>query len=112
MFWSLGNESGFGTAFVEAGRFVRQYDPTRLIHYEEDRDASIADIYSTMYTRHKDLELLGRDSSKIKPHIVCEYAHAMGNGPGAERILGNFSKYPRLQGRVYLGMDRSWFEKD
>ena len=81
MFWSLGNESGFGTAFVEAGRFVRQYDPTRLIHYEEDRDASIADIYSTMYTRHKDLELLGRDSSKIKPHIVCEYAHAMGNGP-------------------------------
>ena len=59
MFWSLGNESGFGTAFVEAGRFVRQYDPTRLIHYEEDRDASIADIYSTMYTRHKDLELWG-----------------------------------------------------
>ena len=49
---------------MEAGRFVRQYDPTRLIHYEEDRDASIADIYSTMYTRHKDLELLGRDSSK------------------------------------------------
>lgn len=99
MFWSLGNESGFGTAFVEAGRFVRQYDPTRLIHYEEDRDASIADIYSTMYTRHKDLELLGRDSSKIKPHIVCEYAHAMGNGPGGLKEYWEiFRKYPRLQG--------------
>ena len=35
--WSLGNESGFGSNFVTAGRFVKEYDPSRLIHYEEDR---------------------------------------------------------------------------
>ena len=79
LFWSLGNESGFGSSFVASGRFIKEYDPTRLVHYEEDRDASIADVYSTMYTRHKALENLGRDTAKKKPHVVCEYAHAMGN---------------------------------
>lgn len=99
VFWSLGNESGFGTGFVEAGKFVKTYDPTRLIHYEEDRDASIADVYSTMYTRHAELERLGRDTSKMKPHIVCEYAHAMGNGPGGLKEYWEiFRRYPRLQG--------------
>lgn len=99
LFWSLGNESGFGSNFVVSGRFVKEYDPTRPIHYEEDVDASIADVYSTMYTRHHQLELLGRDTSLPKPHIVCEYAHAMGNGPGGLKEYWEiFEKYPRLQG--------------
>lgn len=99
LFWSLGNESGFGSNFVTAGRFAKQYDPTRLVHYEEDRDASIADVYSTMYTRHHQLELLGRDTMLTKPHVVCEYAHAMGNGPGGLKEYWEiFRKYPRLQG--------------
>lgn len=99
LFWSLGNESGFGSSFVASGRFVKEYDPTRLVHYEEDRDASIADVYSTMYTRHKALENLGRDTAKKKPHVVCEYAHAMGNGPGGLKEYWEiFERYPRLQG--------------
>ena len=99
LFWSLGNESGFGSSFVASGRFIKEYDPTRLVHYEEDRDASIADVYSTMYTRHKALEILGRDTAKKKPHVVCEYAHAMGNGPGGLKEYWEiFERYPRLQG--------------
>lgn len=99
LFWSLGNESGFGTNFVVCGRFLKAYDPTRLVHYEEDRDASIADVYSTMYTRHHQLELLGRDTALPKPHVVCEYAHAMGNGPGGLKEYWEiFERYPRLQG--------------
>ena len=99
LFWSLGNESGFGSSFVASGRFLKEYDPTRLVHYEEDRDASIADVYSTMYTRHKALEDLGRDTTKKKPHVVCEYAHAMGNGPGGLKEYWEiFERYPRLQG--------------
>lgn len=99
LFWSLGNESGFGTAFTASGKFVKEYDPSRLVHYEEDRDASIADVYSTMYTRHSQLELMGKDVSKDKPHVVCEYAHAMGNGPGGLKEYWEiFEKYPRLQG--------------
>ncbi len=114
MFWSLGNESGFGHNFVASGRFAKSYDPTRLVHYEEDRDATIADMYSSMYTRHNVLELLGRDVSKKKPHIVCEYAHAMGNGPGGLKEYWEiFNKYPRLQGGfVWEWIDHGIKQKD
>lgn len=99
LFWSLGNESGFGHNFVASAKAVKAYDPTRLIHYEEDRDAVAADMYSSMYTRHHQLELMGRDVTKAKPHIICEYAHAMGNGPGGlAEYWEIFNKYPRLQG--------------
>ncbi|MEG7530681.1 MAG: glycoside hydrolase family 2 TIM barrel-domain containing protein [Hungatella sp.] len=99
LFWSLGNESGFGSNFVVGGRAIKAYDPSRLIHYEEDRDASIADMYSSMYTRHHQLDVMGKDVSKKKPHVVCEYAHAMGNGPGGLKEYWElFEKYPRLQG--------------
>lgn len=99
LFWSLGNESGFGSNFVVCGKWIKSYDPTRLIHYEEDRDASIADVYSTMYTRHHALEMLGRDELLTKPHVLCEYAHAMGNGPGGlAEYWEIIDRYPRLQG--------------
>ncbi len=99
LIWSLGNESGFGSNFVASARAVRERDAHRLIHYEEDRDASVADMYSSMYTRHAQLELLGRDTSKKKPHVVCEYAHAMGNGPGGLKEYWEiFERYKRLQG--------------
>ncbi len=32
--WSLGNESGWGENFETAGRWVKDYDPSRLLHYE------------------------------------------------------------------------------
>lgn len=114
LFWSLGNESGFGTAFTASGKFVKEYDPTRLIHYEEDRDASIADVYSTMYTRHHELEMLGKDTTKNKPHIVCEYAHAMGNGPGGLKEYWEiFERYPRLQGGfIWEWIDHGLRKKD
>lgn len=99
LFWSLGNESGFGSNFTASARWVKEYDPGRLIHYEEDRDASVADMYSSMYTSHRDLEILGRDYTKKKPHVVCEYAHAMGNGPGGLKEYWEiFDRYKRLQG--------------
>lgn len=99
LFWSIGNESGFGHNFVASARAVKSYDPSRLTHYEEDRDALAVDMYSSMYTRHHQIELWGRDTSKQKPHIVCEYAHAMGNGPGGLKEYWEiFNRYPRLQG--------------
>lgn len=97
--WSLGNESGFGSNFVVCGRTVKNIDDTRFIHYEEDANASITDVYSTMYTRQYQLDNLGKDILKDKPHIVCEYAHAMGNGPGGlNEYWEIFKKYKRLQG--------------
>ena len=98
LFWSLGNESGYGQNFKTCYDFAREYDPGRLVHYEEDRKAESADMYSSMYTTHEDLALLGLEK-KDKPHIVCEYAHAMGNGPGGLKEYWEvFYSSPRLQG--------------
>ena len=97
--WSLGNESGFGRNFEAMAAWCRQNDPTRPIHYEGDSSAKIADIYSTMYTPHEKLIEIGKDENAPKPHILCEYAHAMGNGPGGlAEYQEIFYKYKRLQG--------------
>lgn len=97
--WSLGNESEFGRNFIAMAETVRRLDPSRLIHYEGDRDVEVTDVYSTMYTRFERLEEIGRSTDGTKPHLLCEYAHAMGNGPGGlldyQRL---FRKYPRLHG--------------
>ncbi|MDR2101529.1 MAG: hypothetical protein LBP43_03055 [Treponema sp.] len=96
--WSLGNESGYGRNFAAAAELARRLDPTRPIHYEEDREALTADVYSTMYTGYEKLAELGKQGLS-KPHILCEYAHTMGNGPGGlEDYWDLFWAYPRLQG--------------
>ncbi len=96
--WSLGNESGYGPNFAAACRAVKKADPTRPVHYEEDRKAKTADVYSSMYTGVEKLEALGKQDLP-KPHVMCEYAHAMGNGPGSlEDYWALFYRYPRLQG--------------
>ena len=49
--WSLGNESGYGCNIRAMYHAAKALDDTRLVHYEEDRDAEVVDIISTMYTR-------------------------------------------------------------
>lgn len=98
--WSMGNESAFGCNFRSAAEEIRALDNTRLIHYEGDFEAEVTDVYSTMYTRLKGLkEIAESDSKGNKPHVMCEYGHAMGNGPGGLRAYQDmYRKYKRLQG--------------
>jgi beta-galactosidase/evolved beta-galactosidase subunit alpha len=97
--WSLGNESFFGRNHEAMAAWIRTHDPTRLIHYEGDRKAKVADVFSTMYTSVGDLTELGERTDLGKPHILCEYAHAMGNGPGSLlEYWETIYRYPRLQG--------------
>ncbi|MFC6465313.1 glycoside hydrolase family 2 TIM barrel-domain containing protein [Marinilactibacillus sp. GCM10026970] len=110
--WSLGNESGFGSNHQAMADWVRSHDPTRLLHYEgETREIlertkyepqelnQTADMFSTMYTDVETMEKLGKRTDLKQPHILCEYAHAMGNGPGAfKEYVDLFYNYPRLQG--------------
>src|SRR5450755_1962585 len=99
IFWSLGNESFFGRNHKAMAAWIRANDPTRLIHYEGDREAKVADVYSTMYTSSPDLAKLGEKTELSKPHILCEYGHAMGNGPGGlAEYWETIYKYRRLQG--------------
>lgn len=59
--WSLGNEAGYGANFEKAGRWVKEYDETRLTHYESSmwqtgdhiNDTSILDVESTMYADYE-----------------------------------------------------------
>ncbi|MFW0764479.1 beta-galactosidase subunit alpha [Trabulsiella odontotermitis] len=96
--WSLGNESGYGCNIRAMARATKALDDTRLIHYEEDRDAEVVDIISTMYTRVPLMNEFG-EYPHAKPRIICEYAHAMGNGPGGLSEYQNvFYRHDCLQG--------------
>lgn len=103
IFWSMGNESGWGKNFDAMYKAIKQIDPTRPIHYESKNPAyanvlSRYDIISTMYPSIENiLELMNQDRSR--PVIICEYAHSMGNSLGNFRKYWDlFYKYPRLQG--------------
>ena len=107
--WSLGNESGFGRNHAAMAAAARALDPRRPIHYEGDGDAAVSDVMSQMYTPVDGVIEAGkgravkRDGSPVaakgKPFILCEYAHAMGNGPGGlKEYWEAFYSSPVLQG--------------
>ena len=98
--WSMVNESAFGCNFRSAAEAIRELDDTRLVHYEGDFEAEVTDVYSTMYTRLKGLKEIAEYQIKgDKPHVMCEYGHAMGNGPGGLKAYQDmYRKYKRLQG--------------
>jgi beta-galactosidase/evolved beta-galactosidase subunit alpha len=97
--WSLGNESGFGCNIEKMAQWLRTYDTTRPIHYERDREGKVVDIISSMYTPIEQLIELGKREDIGKPHLLCEYAHAMGNGPGnLKEYWDVFYLYDRLMG--------------
>lgn len=98
LIWSMGNESGYGENFVAMIEACKKLDPTRLVHYEEDRYAEHVDIISTMYSRVQQMNLYGQYPHR-KPRVICEYGHAMGNGPGGiKQYQDVFDKYPTIQG--------------
>ena len=99
--WSLGNEAFYGQNHAAMYKWSKSYDMTRPVHYEGDHDFQSSDVCSFMYTGLGDLVDLGKgegDDFK-KPVILCEYGHAMGNGPGnLNEYVETFRKYRRLQG--------------
>ncbi|HIF9388732.1 TPA: beta-galactosidase subunit alpha [Photobacterium damselae] len=96
--WSLGNESGYGCNIRSMYAATKAIDDTRLVHYEEDRDAEVVDVISTMYSRAQLMNYFGEHPHE-KPRIICEYAHAMGNGPGGLTEYQNvFYAHDHIQG--------------
>lgn len=87
--WSMGNESAYGCCFEAALAWTKHFDPARLTHYESAQyrsrkrkyDFSNIDLYSNMYPSLESIENYLADAPD-KPYLMCEYAHAMGNGPG------------------------------
>jgi beta-galactosidase/evolved beta-galactosidase subunit alpha len=114
IFWSLGNESSFGVNHEAMSRWTRARDPERLIHYEgatarmldrqeagKDyaREAAAVDVISRMYPSPEKWRGEADADTTGKPYILCEYAHAMGNGPGVlTEYWDLFWNHPRMQG--------------
>ncbi|GEK57691.1 hypothetical protein CHL76_01170 [Marinococcus halophilus] len=112
--WSLGNESGFGPNHQAMADWAKDRDPGRLVHYEgetrqlmneaavrnqPDQDPTASDVFTTMYTSVEVMDRLGARTDYEKPHILCEYAHAMGNGPGGlKEYWEAIRRHDRLQG--------------
>ena len=88
--WSMGNESGHGRNFNDALAWTKHYDPSRLTHYErasfppegEEINRDNLDTYSRMYPSIQEIDQYFEDGKIGKPYVLCEYSHAMGNGPG------------------------------
>ncbi|MFF3354036.1 glycoside hydrolase family 2 TIM barrel-domain containing protein [Streptomyces sp. NPDC002917] len=112
--WSLGNEAGTGSNLAAMSAWVHARDTGRPVHYEGDHAGEYTDVYSRMYSSVPETEQIGTDGSRApllnctpaqgarqrtKPFLLCEYVHAMGNGPGAlDQYEALVHEHPRLHG--------------
>jgi len=105
--WSLGNESGYGPHHDAMAAWIRQRDPSRVIHYEGaisfdwTGGKAATDLICPMYPQIDKLVAWARDrkSPDQRPLIMCEYSHAMGNSNGSlADYFDAFEQYHGLQG--------------
>lgn len=113
--WSLGNEAGFGPNFEACYKWVKGFDKSRPVQYEQARGNEFTDIFCPMYYDY-DYSEKYCTSEKDKPLIQCEYAHAMGNSMGGfKEYWDMIRKYPLYQGGfIWDFVDQSirWKNKD
>ena len=99
IFWSLGNEAGYGTNFEAAYDWIKAEDKSRPVQYERAGYDGKTDIYCPMYLTYDGAVKYSEDPSRTKPLIQCEYAHAMGNSEGGFKEYWDIiRKYPKYQG--------------
>ncbi len=100
--YSTGNESGHGANHIAMIDWTRKHDGSRLIHAEDaSRKGQIhnVDVYSRMYSSLADVERFATMDDINMPVFLCEYSHAMGNGPGdVYDYNALFDRYPKLIG--------------
>lgn len=112
-FWSLGNEAQIGENHWEMCKYIRARDPRRPIHYERffsylyhdhmpDRGIVYPDYLDVVSRMYPDVDAViaqGQVEGERRPYFMCEYAHAMGLGPGSlEDYWQAIYTYPRLLG--------------
>ncbi|NDV80970.1 glycoside hydrolase family 2 TIM barrel-domain containing protein [Bacteroides sp. 51] len=115
IFWSLGNEAGFGPNFLACFDWIRNDDKTRPVQYEQDYKAEYTDVYCPMYQSYEGNIKYLENNPRV-PLIQCEYAHAMGNSQGGFKEYWDIiRKYPSYQGGfIWDFVDQSirWKNKD
>ena len=111
--WSLGNESGYGPNHDAMAGWIRFFDPSRPLHYEnaswtwekfEQKTPGLpaTDLVCPMYASIENIVAYAQKDGSYpdrRPLILCEYSHAMGNSNGSlSDYWAAFEKYPALQG--------------
>lgn len=105
--WSLGNESGYGENFGKMIDYLKSVDSERLVHFESatttcgisEEGLSKVDVVSQMYTSLGDIKKYMEEKTFDKPFMLCEFSHAMGNGPGdVWQYMDLVYKYPQYIG--------------
>lgn len=112
IYWSLGNESGFGPNHVAMSEWIHKNEPTRPVHYNPaDRDSSV-DIVAQMYPTPEEYTKYAQ--TEHRPVIICEYAHAMGNSCGnlKEYWDPTYSISNAQGGFIWDWVDQGFFKKD
>lgn len=99
--WSMGNEAGYGKNFDRLSKWIKEREDSRLLHYERANmieESPGMDVVSYMYSS---LDFMEEEKKKAdqRPFFLCEYAHAMGNGPGGlTDYMDMFYSHPRMIG--------------
>ena len=100
--WSAGNECGFGENGIAMCEYIRSVDKERLFHAESATGLGMhqyTDVFSKMYPELHDLVKFIDDKEIDIPVYLCEYSHAMGNGPGdVWEYMELVHKYPKFIG--------------
>ncbi len=118
LFWSLGNESYAGDNIENMNRFFKEKDNSRLVHYEgvfhnRAYNETVSDVESRMYATPEEIvEYL--DGNPLKPFILCEYMHDMGNSLGGMKAyIDLLDKYDLYQGGfIWDYIDQALWVKD
>ncbi len=122
--WSLGNESGYGPNHAALANWIREYDPSRIIHYEGVMHAPPklgplgSDVIAPMYTPvgyehdqrspHYSLQALA-ERNDPRPIFLCEYAHAMGNSSG--NMAEYWDAFRKHHDRLHGGFIWDWVDQ-
>jgi beta-galactosidase len=104
--WSMGNESGYADNHIAMAEWTKLRDHSRPIHYEGAAphykgsvNVDCLDVESRMYSSVAYIEEYAKDEKNQKPLFLCEYSHAMGNGPGDLKDYWDvIYQYPKLMG--------------
>ncbi|MFP4289056.1 MAG: glycoside hydrolase family 2 TIM barrel-domain containing protein [Bacteroidales bacterium] len=119
IFWSLGNESGYGPNHAAMAQWMKEYDDTRFIHYEGAQlrhgyggfaagDPDWVDMRSRMYHSIHEMVYMANQCKDGRPVVWCEYAHSMGNSTGN---LFKFWDAIRSNKRLIGGFIWDWMDQ-
>lgn len=99
IFWSIGNESGYGPNIEPCYDWIKAYDSSRPVQYEQTGLERCTDVFCPMYADYRWMKHYAEDEKSYRPFIQCEYSHAMGNSCGGFKEYWDLIReYPKLQG--------------